>query len=236
MKLQKSMNLSMAALTCGLALSALSLVPHISAQSTGQPTPPAKRVHAKLDGFDVSPNAGKSGNQIGGASRDLGPALFAPRAGKSFTTQPVFYWSTGDTGKVMFRLMTADGATVYEMTTTADHLKYPADAPPLTAGASYTWTIRPENDMLGGAPKPATIMIVGGAERDQIAKDLGAASGSSAAMVYVNHKLWYDAVDSYSTIIAQNPADQNARTMRAELYEGVPATKSLADQDWSMVH
>jgi len=220
-----------AALMCALALGVVSVA---AAQTPGQPAPP-KRVHAKLDGFDVSPNAGKSGTQIGGVSRGLGPMLYAPNGGKSYSTQPVFYWTSGDTGKVTFRLLTSDGTVVYETATTDDHLRYPADAPALTPGTSYMWTIRPENDILGGAPKPVTIMIVGGADRDMIAKELSSASGSSAAMVYVNHHIWYDAIDSYSTILAQKPDDQTARQMRAEIYEGVPATKSLADADWHMV-
>jgi hypothetical protein len=209
------------ALLCGFAFVALS-VASLTAQTPSQPTPP-KRVHAKLDGFDVSPNAGKSGTQIGGASRGLGPMLYAPYAGKSYSTQPVFYWTSGDTGKVTFRLLTSDGTAVYETTTTDDHLKYPADAPALTPGTSYMWTIRPENDILGGAPKPVTIMILGGADRDAI------------ATVFVNHHLWYDAIDSYSTILSEKPDDQNARQMRAQIYGGVSATKTLADADWQMV-
>jgi hypothetical protein len=223
MKLMNSTNCRYTAvLLWGLAFAALS-VASLRAQTPSQPAPP-KRVHAKLDGFDVSPNAGKSGTQIGGASRGLGPALYAPYAGKSYTTQPVFHWTSGDTGKVTFRLLTADGSVVYEMATTDDHLKYPADAPALTPGTSYMWTIRPENDILGGA------------DRDAIAKELAAASGPAAAMVYVNHHLWYDAIDSYSTILSQNPDDQNARQTRAAIYEGVPATKTLAEVDWKMVH
>jgi Domain of Unknown Function (DUF928) len=235
MKLMNSTNRRITtALLCGFAFGALS-VTSLAAQAPGQPAPP-KRVHAKLDGFDVSPNAGKSGTQIGGASRGLGPKLYAPNGGKSYTTQPVFHWTSGDTGKVTFRLLTSDGTAVYETTTSDDHLKYPADAPALTPGTSYMWTIRPENDILGGAPKPVTIMILGGADRDAIAKELASASGPAAAQVYVNHHLWYDAIDSYSTMLTQNPDDQNARQMRAKIYAGVPATEPLADVDWNMVH
>ena len=135
-----------------------------------------------------------------------------------------------------FELLASDGSKLYETTTTDDHLKYPADAPALTPGSSYMWTIRPENDILGGAPKPVTIMILGGADRDMIAKELGSASGSAAAMVYVNHHLWYDAIDSYTTVLAEKPDDQNALSMRAQIYGGVLATKTLADADWQKVH
>ena len=210
--------------------------PGLSAQA-GQPTPPPKRVHAKLDGFELSANSGKSANQIGGASRDLGsPQLYAPHSGKSYSTHPVFYWAAAEPGaKVMFRLASLDGTTLFETATTDDHLKYPDSAAPLTPGASYRWTIKPENDLVGGAPAPATVVIVSSPERDQIATELSTA-GPAAANVFVNHRVWYDAIDSYSTILAQNPNDQDARKMRAELYDQLPSTKPLAEADWSMVH
>jgi hypothetical protein len=221
-----------AMLICGLTL-----LPSLGAQA-GQPTPPPKRVHAKLDGFELSANSGKSANQIGGASRDLGsPQLYAPRSGKSFSTHPVFYWAASEPGaKVMFRLMSLDGTLLYEATTTDDHLKYPDSAAPLTPGASYRWTIKPENDLIGGAPAPVTVVIVSGPEREQIATELSKGSGTAAAGVFVNHRVWYDAVDSYSTILTQNPNDQDARRMRAELYDQLPSTKVLAEADWNMVH
>ena len=49
-----------------------------SACAQTPPTNPPRpvRVRAKVEGFDLSSHAGKSSNQIGGASRDLGtPAL-----------------------------------------------------------------------------------------------------------------------------------------------------------------
>jgi hypothetical protein len=213
------------------------LLPPAFAQN--QPAKPPARVRAKLEGFDLSPQSGKSANQVGGASRDLGaPKLYAPNSGKAFSTTPTFYWGTSDgANKVTFKLSSLNGETLYSATFTADHLTYPADAPPLTPGSSYRWTIVPENDMLGGAPRAATIMIVAAPERDAIANEVAAAAAASEkSMVYVNHRVWYDAIDSYTQTLGATPTDQTARTGRATLYDSIPATKELAEADWHMVH
>jgi len=230
---------------------ALALVPLAFSQPAQQTTPKAPpqnpspvatapkapaRVRTKMDGFDLSPQSGKSANQVGGASRDLGtPKLFAPNSGKAYSTHPVFYWGTADSAeKVTFRLRSVNGQVIYETVTTADHLNYPADAPALTPGATYTWTIVPENDMLGGAPQPVTLSIVGGTERDAIESALK--SSPDAVSVFVQHRIWYDAVDGYSSALSRTPDDQQARSGRATLYDQLSVTRDLADADWAMVH
>jgi hypothetical protein len=192
-----------------------------------------------MEGFDLSPKSGKSANQIGGASRDLGtPKLYAPNSGLAYTTNPEFHWASPEVGaKVTLRLTTLDGQTVYEAPTTADHLRYPGDAPALTPGTAYRWTIVPENDILGGPPRPVTVLIVSGPQREAILNDLKAAGdASSTAEVFVKHRIWYDAIQSYTDLVMRMPDDSTARAARAELYDQLPVTKSLADADWHMVH
>jgi len=207
-----------------------------------QPPPASKppaRVRTKMDGFELSPKSGKSPNQAGGASRELGPPkLFAPMLGKAYSTTPEFHWAAAASGeKVTFRLGTPEGQAIYEIATTADHLAYPSDAPALTPGSSYRWTVAPENDLLGGAPVPVTFSIVNGEEREEIAKETSSAKdASAAASVYVKHRVWYDAVQAYSNLIERMPGDEKARAARAELYDQLPVTYSLADADWRMVH
>ena len=202
-------------------------------------TAPAKpvRVRAKLEGFDLSPQSGKSANQIGGASRDLGtPRLYAPHAGKAFSVSPVFYWGTAEPGqKVTFRLTALNGQTMCEVTTTADHATCPPDAASLIVGQTYRWSIYPENDMLGGPPKPVLITIINGDERAAIETELGK-NPAAANAIFVNHRIWYDAVAGFTAALSQNPDDQDALKGRASVYDQVPATEPLADADWSRVH
>ena len=227
-------NSNLLAISSALLLAALLLV--ACPASLGQtPTPQPTRVRAKLDGFDLSPKSGKSANQIGGASRDLGtPRLFAPGVGKAYSLTPTFHWSTADGAlKVTFRLTTINGVTLYETASTDAFLTYPKDAPALVPGTVYRWTVIPENDMMGGAPTPATFSIVNGDERTLIANELSAAA--DPATVFVNHRIWYDAAAAYSTTLAKDPNDQTARKGRATLYSSIDVTQSLAEADWNMV-
>jgi len=202
-------------------------------------TAPAKptRVRAKLDGFDLSPQSGKSANQIGGASRDLGsPRLYAPHAGKAFSVLPVFYWGTAEAGqKVTFRLTSLNGQTMYEVTTTDNHLAYPHDAMSLTVGSTYRWTVIPENDMMGGPPAPALITIVSGDDRSAIETELGK-NPDAANSIFVNHRIWYDAVAGYTSVLEAQPGNQDALKALAAIYDQLPVTQDLADADWSQVH
>jgi len=211
----------------------LTPVPCLASQT---PAPPPTRVRPKMDGFDISKKAGGSANQIGGASRDIGsPQLYAPKDGKAYSLTPVFYWGTADGAqKVTFRLSSPNGEPLYEATTSDTHLAYPADAPALSPGVTYHWTIIPENDMLGGSPVPAQITIVGGAERSAIEQDLPSAADHAA--VFVDHRVWYDAVASYTAVLDQTPGNQAARKGRAAVYDQLPVTQPLADADMQMVH
>jgi len=229
-----------ALLSLGLVLGSALLVPHLAGQTSTPPAPPPKppaRVRTKLDGFNLSAKSGKSPNQVVGASRDIGtPKLFAPDSGKSFTTTPYFQWGAAETdAKVTFRLSTADGQTVYETATTAGHLAYPADAPALTPGSTYQWTVIPENDLLGGAPAPVIFVVVSGAEREQIVNELKSANDKSRVDVFVKHRLWYDAIGGYTELLDRSPGDKSARAGRAVVYDQLPVTASLADADWRMV-
>jgi len=215
-----------------------------SALLPAQTKPPAQaapakptRVRAKLDGFDLSPQSGKSANQIGGASRDLGsPRLYAPHAGKAFSVMPVFYWGTAEAGqKVTFRLTSLNGQTMYEVETTENHLAYPHDAASLTVGSTYRWTVIPENDMMGGPPAPALITIVSGDERAAIETELGK-NPDAANSIFVNHRIWYDAVAGFTSVLEAQPGNQDALKGRAAVYDQLPVTQDLADADWSQVH
>ena len=222
------------ALSFSLAFTLVLSAPAATPRQNQQPKP--TRVRAKLDGFDLSPKSGKSANQIGGASRDMGtPHLFAPALAKDYSLTPTFYWATADgVSKVTFRLTTINGVTLYEAASTASHLTYPQDAPALTPGATYRWTVIPENDMMGGAPAPASFQIVTGDERTLIANEL--AASADPATVFVNHRLWYDSVSAYTDTLARDPNNQAARQGRATLYDSIPVTQPLADADWKMIH
>ena len=221
-------------LTLGAGL-CLTLLPSPSfgqASTAQKPT----RVRTKLDGFDIEPKSGKAQNQIGGASRGIGGlTLYAPKLGKAYTLTPTFAWSADDEStEYTFRLsvLSTGQSPIYENKVTGGHFTYPADAPALEPGSTYVWQVTPTNDMLGGTAS-ASILIVGGADRAAIEAALHGKPGMTPAdaKVYVDKRLWYDAVATYSNLIQADPANADYLKGRAALYDQLPQTLALADND-----
>jgi hypothetical protein len=197
-------------------------------------TPPANtqrpaRVRAQMDGFDLSSQSGKTPNPIGGGS----PTLYAPQLAKAYSKQPTFYWNAGDDSqKVLFRLLSDKGATIFESTLTGNHFTYPADAPALAPGSTYRWTVKPEKDVMGGAPVSADFVIVGGTERAALDAALaGVTDPAAKAKLFVVHRIWYDALSTYTDAIQAHPDRKDLVRDRAALYDQLPATQPLADRD-----
>jgi len=226
---------------CGILLARIFSIPAISAQTPAPPpaNKPPVRVHADLKPFELSPKA-QGGNQVGAASRGRPvPKLYAPFLSKTYTVNPQFHWEADDPdAKVTFHLMTPDGQTVFETAATGGHLDYPASAPALKPGTTYRWTVIPaDEDPFAEIPAPVSFIVVAGAERAAIASEIASLKDPAAiANVYVSHSLWYDSIQAYSALLDRTPADGNARAVRAQIYEQVPATKPLAAADWAMVH
>jgi hypothetical protein len=122
---------------------------------------------------------------------------------------------------------------MFTASVTGRSYRYPQDAPTLAAGETYSWTIEPELALLGAAATPAKFSIVGDGEREQIQSEI-AASGEDpekAAEVYTNHRLWYDSVEVYTSLIEAHPMNATLYEARAEIYEQLPVTESLARAD-----
>ena len=207
-------------------------VMHGKAFGQAKPT----RVRAKLDGFDIAPKTGNAANQIGGASRGIGGlALYAPMLGRSYSLTPTFMWGSDDAqAEYTFRMMgPAPGQEeMYSAKVTGGQFTYPADAPALVPGNTYTWQVAPVSDLLGN-PISTKVKIVGGAERSQIEASLHGVPGMTQAdaKVYVEKRLWYDALTTYSNLIMSDPTKPEYYKARAELYDQLPQTHALADVD-----
>ena len=231
------------ALACstGLALTVMALP---GMQSWGQQNtpPPAKtvRVRAKLDGFDIAPTSGKAPNQIGGASRDLGAlTLYAPKLGKAYTLTPTFYWSAvDDKTEYTFKLaaLSTQESALYVKKVTGGRFTYPADAPPLKPSETYIWSVQPENDLMGGLAS-ASVLIVGGANRAAVDTALANAKVTpgepslAAAKIYVDNRLWFDAISEYTSLIERHPDVAQYYHDRAAVYDQLQETRALADED-----
>jgi len=206
-----------------------------------QAAPPQKvvRVRAKLDGFNIAPSSGKAPNQIGGASRDLGAlTLYAPKGGKAYTLTPTFYWSGDDKSEYTFKLsaLTTQESPLYVKKVLGGKFTYPADAPALKPSETYIWSVQPENDLMGGLAQ-ASVLIVGGATRSAVESALANAKvtpgepSAAAAKIYVDHRLWFDAIAEYTALIEKHPEMTQYYKERAAVYDQLPETQELADED-----
>jgi Domain of Unknown Function (DUF928) len=214
------------------------------AQAAGQQNAPnrPRRTTAKLDGFDLAPDAA-SPNQIGGASRSAISSkklvAYAPHKGRIFTLRPSFSWQGSPGTNYKLHIQSVNGQLSWDREVNGTSLDYPADAPPLEPGQTYIWRVSADSPMLGAPTAPAMIVVLSEAERSQLATAESSISGTgldaetARARLYFDHRLWYDAVMAYSGLIAKHPEDAKLYLMRGSLYDQLPATQPLADQDFS---
>ena len=222
--------------------------------TTGQTTPtpaPARPARVKLDGFDLSSQGSHNGltpakhslaNQVGGASRGIGAVkLFAPDKGLAYSLHPTFQWSGTPDTKYKLHIEDLADHTSFDTTVEGTSFSYPETAPAFKPGNTYSWSVQPEIDIMGGTSDSALIVIAGGPERDAIAAALasitqtGEAGDQARAKVYFDKRVWYDAAEAYTILIAAHPDDSELHKMRGTLYDQVEATQKLADQDFAMV-
>jgi hypothetical protein len=206
-----------------------------------------KKVRVDRQGFEQDQTKSKDKNspQIGAGTRGLEPTatLYAPSLGLAYTLRPVFYWDPPyGAQKVTFRLMDSEGNEIYAAEVRSHNsLIYPQDAPPLRIGATYRWTIQPQGVQLSEPPEPARLLVLSGPEREEVKQELQKFSGSTMqqriqqAQVFVDHRLWYDAVATYSQLISDYPNQPNLYQYRGNVYGDLPQTRDLAEQDFAQV-
>jgi hypothetical protein len=208
------------------------------------PQPKPARVRAKLGGFDLSPQSGKTPNQIGGGSRDLGVVtLYAPRMGKAYTLTPTFWWSS-DSDQTPFSFKLSNSSLgqnpIYESNVKGGFFTYPENAPTLSPGTTYIWSVEPATDIMNGASS-ASLVIVSGPDRAAVEAALAETPGAGAealmaqAKIYTDARLWYDAVAAYSSLIERFPQWNDLYQARAQIYDQFPQTQPLADADFAKI-
>jgi hypothetical protein len=205
-----------------------------------QPQAHPRSAQAKLDGFELAP-AKASANQVGGASRGAGQklALYAPHKARVYSLRPSFSWRGDPSAEYKFRIQDVTGTFAWNRDITGTSLAYPADAPPLQAGATYLWRVDPVSPLLGPPPSAAMIIVVGEPERTQMDSAISQISGSgfeadvARAKYLFDQRLWYDALAAYSDLIAKYPDRSSLYEMRGTLYDQIPETESLADADFA---
>jgi len=194
-----------------------------------QPTPQRPvRVIADLSQFQIDPSQRSKMNQIGLGSRGAVSTLTlcAPASGIVSSLRPLFEWRTPDSGpaaaasRVTFSLFNQEGDVLYENDVTGTSFEYPADAPPLQPGQTYSWKV--SGGELSRLPDPVSITLLGKTERDALQTPLSSASDPLArAQVYIKGGLWYDSVAALQAAIQAHPERKDLPEQLTNLYQRV---------------
>jgi uncharacterized protein DUF928 len=213
----------------------------VSAQTESKSNEPAKpklkRQYTDLSGFDLAPKHDTHTTQIGGGTRSFGgeTTLYAPHRAKSFDLHPQLSWThPTKVQRFIVTVMDSSGATIYQKEVIGRTFRYPDDAPALHPGGTYVWTVQPGSSLMGPRSEPAEILVVADPERSELRDELSKCGQDelSQAEVFVEHRIWYDAIGKLSHLIEERPSP-DLYERRAEIYEEVSNTTSLAADDRS---
>lgn len=217
-----------------------------AAKSSKKPTqkPIHKRVVTDLSGFDLlEPSKAGEKKMVVIATRELSrPILMAPRLGKLYGSDPVFSWSYKDKAdEFVFVLRDDKQVEVFRAQVRGTEFRYPEDAPRLQPGQTYFWTVElPAGALRLIASETAGFIVVGSSQHQEIENALAQLGSDDpdkialgCARVFTDYRLWYDALSTYTDLIARHPD-------RAELYEGcgmiyaqLRVTQRLAQTDFA---
>jgi hypothetical protein len=239
---KQSLCLISAALLAGAALSSAAPADTATPTPTGKEDAPKKRqrVVSDLSGFELlDASKLKDKPMVTGATRSFSPkppVLLAPHLGKLHGASPVFAWK--HEGKSFaFALTDASGKEVHAAQVDGTTYAWPASAPHLEDGKTYTWSVKTAAPANAPASS-AGVVVVDKAERKQIDKALAAAKGAdeyaqglARAQAFVDKRVWYDAVGVYTDLIAKFPERAEAYEKRGTLFAQIPELQAVADAE-----
>ena len=166
-------------------------------------------------------------NQIGAGSRGSSQALnlCAPGSGVAYSTRPLFEWhaSDGNAAKVTFSLLSDAGDVLYENDIVGSSFEYPADAPALLPGESYSWKV--SGSEMNRLPGSIAIQVQDKPDREALLSKL-AADGPvpdplAHAQVFLKSGVWYDTIATLRTAIKKYPDRKDLRDQLVQLYQQV---------------
>jgi hypothetical protein len=219
-------------------------VPPAGTQNPLPPKPKVKRVHVDLTGFELDKAASRvSSTQIGGGTREIGgvTTLLAPRFARVYAAHPVFQWShTTQAQNFEFRLFDSKGDLLYKAHANGRELRYPDNAPLLQPGSVYTWNVQPEIALLGSVSMTYRFIRLAQIEIDEISKALeqigsgGKNPLEARAQLFSDRRLWFDSVQAFADLIKDYPEDSDLFERRGIIYDQIPVTKPLAEEDFAV--
>src|SRR5262249_55355956 len=202
---------------------------------------PKKKLDADLSGFDVSDSKSdkKVATMLGGSRATAVPSatLLAPKRAKFYGASPLFSWTFAGHNEGYVLIITDEDEAQLEKRQTKDaHLLLDASKAKFQPGETYYWRIQVLPNTL--ASDPLEFVVVTAAEKSAIDKDVAAIpagnsydSALARARVFVDHRLWFDALGAYDDLITKNPNRAELYEDRATIYAQLPVTKPQAETD-----
>ena len=194
-------------------------------QTSGKPpqAPPhhVVRVIADLSQFHLDQAPKSKQPQTGAGSRGAVSqlTLCAPSSGTASSTRPLFEWRAPDAGasKVTLSLLNGNGDVLYENDVPGTSFEYPADAPALHPGGSYSWKV--SGGGMDRLPEPVALTLQSKAEREALQAALASATDPLAhAQVYLKNGLWYDTVADLEGGLRAHPERKDLQEQLTKLY------------------
>jgi hypothetical protein len=191
-----------------------------------------------LKGFDVSDAKSVGHTAVGATRGDVkipSAKLLAPPKARLYGASALFQWAPiGPTDGYMFYIVDDDQTQLVRQKVTDPNFRI-SDLGKLKPGETYSWKVQSLPSTVPG--EPLEIAVVGGTERQKIARELAAISGDSfdagfaRARVFVAHKLWFDAIGAYTDLIAKFPDRAQPYEDRGAIYSQLEATKKRGEAD-----
>lgn len=204
--------------------------------------PPRQRVVTNLRGFDLlEPAELKKQTLVVGGTRSIPrPIALAPRLGKGYSTNPVFFWSfDAKTDAFVFVLWSDAQKELLQAEVLGNRFTYPNDAPPLEPGKTYLWTVEPSSLMFRVRSDPVGFVVLSSNQREEIERRLAPLplddsyqSRLTRAQLFTDYRLWYDALAAYSDLIARFPDRAELYELRGTIYAQLESTRFLAERDF----
>ncbi len=202
------------------------------------------------EGFEIAQNylklktAQGTSSIAGLRSSDRGEELRAlsPRETMVADGNPVFTWNAGDDADELQLTVYSEGGVLWKNTVKGEStLKYPADAPALKAGTTYSWTLE-TTDPLKFPPLRSSAAFFGMMASDDYADisealakiDVDSRLSKASrhvmrASVFFNAELMADAIVETEKAVELSPEDPTLKSILAHLYRETGRVNEAAD-------
>ena len=183
------------------------------------------------------PLRGTPGSRVGGGTRGTGVAdaelmvLVPDHAGLTTQAQPTLYWYAASPVKAQFEFALIDDNEIDPLLEIAvsdnpvsgiKQLNISDYDITLKPGISYQWSVALVSDENNRSTDVFSMGIIERIEPDENLKSrVQNSEGTRRVAVYASEGIWYDALETISSMIEKSPEDQGLMAIRASLLDQV---------------